>query len=112
MKSSLRLVNGGFWSEKLFGTMYEASPHFATKVNWLIALWGIWFLSTVFFVSTMWNSIIREYPFWKSSPLVLMHCLDSTRDLKSAATVKKDAELRGTTVALQRTANGTHVIEQ
>ena len=107
----LRIVTGGFWSEKIYGTMYEASPHFATNIKWLIAPLGMWFLSTVFFISTMWNSLLREYPFWKSSPLILIHCLDNTKDLKSAASVKQEAKLRGATVVLQRTATGVHVVE-
>ncbi|KAH7116112.1 hypothetical protein B0J11DRAFT_584144 [Dendryphion nanum] len=74
------------------GTAWRAEQYFHVQYIWLSLPGGLWVTITLFFLTTFARTRNAQSPIWKSSPLVLLECMNKHNAMDRIKNVEKSSE--------------------
>ncbi|KAF2192420.1 hypothetical protein K469DRAFT_554810 [Zopfia rhizophila CBS 207.26] len=78
-------------SAVVFGTTWTTESFIEVSPACLAMSGALYLCITVFLFTTVWRTRTSDAPIWKSSPLVLLHCMSADNQLGSNKVMKESA---------------------
>lgn len=89
----MRTVSTNPTSNYIIGTAWKTEQYINTDLRWLILPATVWLIITCVLFLTIWRTKDKNVPIWKSSPLVLLQCMDPSNNLAWEREVRKEARI-------------------
>ncbi|PSN65746.1 hypothetical protein BS50DRAFT_677115 [Corynespora cassiicola Philippines] len=89
------LRTGKNTSELVSGEVWKTQQYFQVQLYWLSVPGLLYIITTVLLFTTISGTISQNVPIWKSSPLVLLRCMDRGNDMSYLNEVEEKARKTG-----------------